>query len=154
VYTRKLHTDVCYLAACRAQAARRTRRGVSAVRDPQRATLATIIQMEGPIFTSGSTNSSACTAWANHSTSAWSASESRSTLPHLCPVGTHETLLGYLVRRLLETAPTLLRHRIADPEVSIDELIAIRSQPAAGCHPAARRTRGSAAIVRCSARSA
>jgi RHH-type proline utilization regulon transcriptional repressor/proline dehydrogenase/delta 1-pyrroline-5-carboxylate dehydrogenase len=41
------------------------------------------------------------------------------------PVGTHETLLAYLVRRLLENgANTSFVHRIADPSVPLDELVA------------------------------
>lgn len=41
------------------------------------------------------------------------------------PVGTHETLLAYLVRRLLENgANTSFVNRIADSTISIDELIA------------------------------
>lgn len=41
------------------------------------------------------------------------------------PVGTHETLLAYLVRRLLENgANASFVHRIADPSVSVEELIA------------------------------
>ncbi|TCW00060.1 trifunctional transcriptional regulator/proline dehydrogenase/L-glutamate gamma-semialdehyde dehydrogenase [Biostraticola tofi] len=41
------------------------------------------------------------------------------------PVGTHETLLAYLVRRLLENgANTSFVNRIADPTLSIDSLIA------------------------------
>jgi RHH-type transcriptional regulator, proline utilization regulon repressor / proline dehydrogenase / delta 1-pyrroline-5-carboxylate dehydrogenase len=41
------------------------------------------------------------------------------------PVGTHETLLAYLVRRLLENgANSSFVNRIADPEVSIADLIA------------------------------
>ena len=41
------------------------------------------------------------------------------------PVGTHETLLAYLVRRLLENgANTSFINRIADPQVSLDELVA------------------------------
>src|SRR5450432_2034732 len=41
------------------------------------------------------------------------------------PVGTHETLLAYLVRRLLENgANTSFVNRIADPAIGIDELIA------------------------------
>src|SRR5205085_44275 len=40
------------------------------------------------------------------------------------PVGTHETLLAYLVRRLLENgANTSFINRIADPAVSVDELV-------------------------------
>src|SRR5690606_29372640 len=41
------------------------------------------------------------------------------------PVGTHETLLAYLVRRLLENgANSSFVNRIADPKVSVDELVA------------------------------
>src|SRR5437762_12088756 len=41
------------------------------------------------------------------------------------PVGTNETLLAYLVRRLLENgANTSFINRIADPRVSLDELVA------------------------------
>jgi RHH-type proline utilization regulon transcriptional repressor/proline dehydrogenase/delta 1-pyrroline-5-carboxylate dehydrogenase len=41
------------------------------------------------------------------------------------PVGTHNTLLAYLVRRLLENgANTSFVNRIADPKVKIDDLIA------------------------------
>src|SRR5208337_3898799 len=41
------------------------------------------------------------------------------------PVGSHETLLAYLVRRLLENgANTSFVNRIADASVSIDELVA------------------------------
>ena len=40
------------------------------------------------------------------------------------PVGTHETLLAYLVRRLLENGSnTSFVNRIADPEVPIDDLV-------------------------------
>ncbi len=41
------------------------------------------------------------------------------------PVGTHETLLAYLVRRLLENgANSSFVHRISDPNVSVEALIA------------------------------
>src|SRR3546814_7475471 len=41
------------------------------------------------------------------------------------PVGTHETLLAYLVRRLLENgANTSFVNRIGDPAVPVDDLIA------------------------------
>jgi RHH-type proline utilization regulon transcriptional repressor/proline dehydrogenase/delta 1-pyrroline-5-carboxylate dehydrogenase len=40
------------------------------------------------------------------------------------PVGTHETLLAYLVRRLLENgANTSFVHRMADPSVPLDDLV-------------------------------
>ena len=58
------------------------------------------------------------------------------------PVGTHETLLAYLVRRLLENgANTSFVNRIADAAVPIDELIADpvglteREQPLGAPHP-------------------
>jgi RHH-type proline utilization regulon transcriptional repressor/proline dehydrogenase/delta 1-pyrroline-5-carboxylate dehydrogenase len=41
------------------------------------------------------------------------------------PVGTHETLLAYLVRRLLENgANTSFVNRIADTTLPLDELVA------------------------------
>ena len=53
----------------------------------------------------------------------------RDTLDRACrvyaPVGTHETLLAYLVRRLLENgANSSFVNRLVDPAVSIDELVA------------------------------
>ena len=55
------------------------------------------------------------------------------------PVGTHETLLAYLVRRLLENgANTSFVNRIADPRVPIEELVAdpvrdrVRTRPTSG----------------------
>ena len=66
------------------------------------------------------------------------------------PVGSHETLLAYLVRRLLENgANSSFVNRIVDPAVSIASLVvdpvavaaerrrrAARQHPAAGCHVA------------------
>ena len=59
------------------------------------------------------------------------------------PVGTHETLLAYLVRRLLENgANASFVNRIADPSVSIDALVADpvaaarRIAPLGAPHPA------------------
>ena len=73
-----------------------------------------------------STSSNACTAWASRSTRR---SSGRSKLNRPCriyaPVGTHETLLAYLVRRLLENgANTSFVNQIADPEVTLDMLLA------------------------------
>ena len=46
-------------------------------------------------------------------------------MSYLCPVGTHETLLAYLVRRLLENgANTSFVNRIADTSLPLDELVA------------------------------
>ncbi len=71
VYTRKAHTDVSYIAC-----ARKLLAAPDAVY-PQFAThnaqtLATIYQLAGRnAMRPGSTNSSACTAWASHSTNRW-----------------------------------------------------------------------------------
>ena len=52
------------------------------------------------------------------------------------PVGTHETLLAYLVRRLLENgANSSFVHRIADPNVTVEELIADPAVEAQAIHP-------------------
>ena len=63
VYTRKVHTDVSYLA-CAQQAARRARRGLPAVRHPQRATRWPRSTSWPGRGTGDCTSSSACTAWA------------------------------------------------------------------------------------------
>jgi len=54
------------------------------------------------------------------------------------PVGTHETLLAYLVRRLLENgANSSFVHRIGDPSIAVDDIIAdpvdvVRAMPETG----------------------
>ena len=69
----------------------------------------------------------------------------RSKLDRPCriyaPVGTHETLLAYLVRRLLENgANTSFVNRIADASVAIDDLVADpgRASPARSSRSARR----------------
>ena len=55
------------------------------------------------------------------------------------PVGSHETLLAYLVRRLLENgANTSFVNRVADASVSVDELVE-RPVALARSGPTARR---------------
>ena len=52
------------------------------------------------------------------------------------PVGTHETLLAYLVRRLLENgANTSFVNRVSDPNLPIDQLITNPIEEAAGITP-------------------
>src|SRR5208337_3488531 len=52
------------------------------------------------------------------------------------PVGSHETLLAYLVRRLLENgANTSFVNRIADASVAIDDLVADPVTVARTIHP-------------------
>ncbi len=113
------------LPRLRAPPARGAGRDLSAVRDPQRAHAGGDLRARRRRLRSrpGSTSSSACTAWASRSTSRSSADVADGKLGRPCriyaPVGTHETLLAYLVRRLLENgANTSFVNRIADPTVA------------------------------------
>ena len=48
-------------------------------------------------------------------------------MPYLCLVGNHETLLAYLVRRLLENgANTSFVNRIADKTLKVEDLISLQ----------------------------
>ncbi|MGH8802330.1 MAG: bifunctional proline dehydrogenase/L-glutamate gamma-semialdehyde dehydrogenase PutA, partial [Casimicrobiaceae bacterium] len=125
VYTRKIHTDVSYLAA-----ARRLLAAPDAV-FPQFAThnahtLATVMKMAGGNFYAGQYEFQ-CLHGMGEPLYERVVGPDRLDRPCriYAPVGTHETLLAYLVRRLLENgANTSFVHRIGDPSVSIDELIA------------------------------
>jgi RHH-type proline utilization regulon transcriptional repressor/proline dehydrogenase/delta 1-pyrroline-5-carboxylate dehydrogenase len=101
VFTRKAHTDLCYLAC-----ARRLLAATEAVY-PQFAT------------------HNAHTLAAVHALAESKDGEHRYEFQCLhAPVGTHETLLAYLVRRLLENgANTSFVHRIADPQLPIEALV-------------------------------
>ena len=128
VYTRKLHTDVSY-AAC----ARRLLSAPDAV-FPQFAThnaqtLATIYQMAAHL--NGAFKVGQYEFQCLHGMGEPLYKEVVGPLKRPCrvyaPVGTHETLLAYLVRRLLENgANSSFVNRIADKSVSIDDLVADR----------------------------
>ncbi|SMH36945.1 trifunctional transcriptional regulator/proline dehydrogenase/L-glutamate gamma-semialdehyde dehydrogenase [Azospirillum agricola] len=123
VYTRKLHTDVSYVAC-----ARKLLAAPDAV-FPQFAThnaqtLATIYSMAGDDFQVGKYEFQCL-----HGMGEPLYKEVVGPLKRPCrvyaPVGTHETLLAYLVRRLLENgANSSFVNRIADKSVSIDSLVA------------------------------
>jgi RHH-type proline utilization regulon transcriptional repressor/proline dehydrogenase/delta 1-pyrroline-5-carboxylate dehydrogenase len=128
VFTRKIHTDVCYLACAKK---------VLAAPDaifPQFAThnaltLASIYQLAGPDFHPGQYEFQCLHGMGEPLYEEVVGTAAAGKLDRPCriyaPVGTHETLLAYLVRRLLENgANTSFVNRIADPEVGIDELIA------------------------------
>ena len=125
VYTRKIHTDVSYLACARRLLANR-----DAV-FPQFAThnaqtLATIHALAGPDFTIGDYEFQCLHGMGEP---LYDEVVGPDKLNRPCriyaPVGTHETLLAYLVRRLLENgANSSFVNRIADPEVSIADLVA------------------------------
>ncbi|KMS57701.1 trifunctional transcriptional regulator/proline dehydrogenase/L-glutamate gamma-semialdehyde dehydrogenase [Sphingobium cupriresistens] len=125
VYTRKAHTDVAYVAC-----AQKLLAAPDAV-FPQFAThnaqtLATIYQLAGPDFAIGQYEFQCLHGMGEP---LYEQVVGAGKLDRPCriyaPVGTHETLLAYLVRRLLENgANSSFVNRIADPEVSIEEMIA------------------------------
>ncbi len=125
VFTRKVHTDVCYLAC-----ARKLLAAPDAV-FPQFAThnaqtLASVMTMAGPNFYRGQYEFQCLHGMGEP---LYEEVVGRDKLDRPCrvyaPVGSHETLLAYLVRRLLENgANTSFVNRIADASVPIDELVA------------------------------
>lgn len=123
VYTRKAHTDVAYLAC-----ARRLLAAPEAIY-PQFAThnahtVAAIYQLADPAQYTPGQYEFQCL----HGMGEPLYEEVVSSLARPCriyaPVGTHETLLAYLVRRLLENgANTSFVHRLADPAVPLASLV-------------------------------
>ncbi len=125
VFTRKIHTDVSYIAC-----ARKLLSATDAV-FPQFAThnaqtLSMIYHMAGSDYYVGKYEFQCLHGMGEP---LYDEVVGRQNLNRPCriyaPVGTHETLLAYLVRRLLENgANSSFVNRIADPNVSIDELVA------------------------------
>ncbi|WP_442968846.1 trifunctional transcriptional regulator/proline dehydrogenase/L-glutamate gamma-semialdehyde dehydrogenase [Ramlibacter sp.] len=128
VYTRKAHTDVAYLACARQLLA-----APDAVY-PQFAThnahtLAAVYQLADPArWTPRQYEFQCLHGMGEPLYEQVVGSVDAGGLARPCriyaPVGTHETLLAYLVRRLLENgANTSFVHRIADPAVPVAELV-------------------------------
>ena len=125
VFTRKLHTDVSYLAC-----ARKLLLAPDAV-FPQFAThnaqtLAAILAMAGPDFRPGQYEFQCLHGMGEP---LYEAIVGAAALGRPCriyaPVGLHDTLLAYLVRRLLENgANTSFVNRVADAAVPVDALVA------------------------------
>ena len=125
VYTRKVHTDVSYLAC-----ARKLLAAPDAI-FPQFAThnaqtLASIMVMAGPNFYRGQYEFQCLHGMGEP---LYSEVVGNPQWDRPCriyaPVGTHETLLAYLVRRLLENgANSSFVNRIADEAVPVEGLIA------------------------------
>jgi len=142
VYTRKIHTDIAYVACAKKLLAAR------AYVFPQFAThnaqtLATIYELAGKDFAPGDYEFQ-CLHGMGEPLYAQVVGVSKLGRPCriYAPVGTHETLLAYLVRRLLENgANSSFVNRMADPQVSVEELIAdpvevVRAMPEPGApHP-------------------
>jgi len=124
VFTRKIHTDVSYIAC-----ARRLLDAPDAA-FPQFAThnaltLATVHAMAGANFYAGQYEFQCLHGMGEplYNQIVGAGREARPCRVY-APVGSHETLLAYLVRRLLENgANTSFVNRIADASVSIDALI-------------------------------
>ncbi|AOF97509.1 delta-1-pyrroline-5-carboxylate dehydrogenase [Sphingobium sp. RAC03] len=138
VYTRKLHTDIAYIAcAQKLLAAKDAVFPQFATHNAQ--TLATIHAMAGPDFSIG-TYEFQCLHGMGEPLYEQVVGAGKLDRPCriYAPVGTHETLLAYLVRRLLENgANSSFVNRIADPAVSVDEMIAdpvdtVRAMPNPG----------------------
>ncbi len=142
VFTRKPHTDVSYLACARK---------LLDARDavfPQFAThnahtLAAICSMAGEDFRLGDYEFQ-CLHGMGEPLYEEVVGSNRLNRPCriYAPVGTHETLLAYIVRRLLENgANTSFVNRINDPSVPVDVLIAdpvaevARGEPVGAPHP-------------------
>ncbi|MCJ2033403.1 trifunctional transcriptional regulator/proline dehydrogenase/L-glutamate gamma-semialdehyde dehydrogenase [Methylobacterium sp. J-068] len=125
VFTRKAHTDVSYLACARQMLA-----APDAI-FPQFAThnaqtLAAIVEMAGPDFRPGDYEFQ-CLHGMGEPLYETVVGPDRLDRPCriYAPVGTHETLLAYLVRRLLENgANASFVNRIADETVPVEALIA------------------------------
>ncbi|HEY0353649.1 MAG TPA: bifunctional proline dehydrogenase/L-glutamate gamma-semialdehyde dehydrogenase PutA, partial [Enterovirga sp.] len=136
VFTRKVHTDVSYLAA-----ARKLLDAPDAV-FPQFAThnagtLAAVMAMAGPDFRPGDYEFQCLHGMGEP---LYEEVVGPDKLNRPCriyaPVGTHETLLAYLVRRLLENgANTSFVNRLADESVPISELVADPVEAARAIQP-------------------
>ncbi|WP_144961303.1 trifunctional transcriptional regulator/proline dehydrogenase/L-glutamate gamma-semialdehyde dehydrogenase [Pseudomonas oryzihabitans] len=128
VYTRKVYTDVAYLAC-----ARKLLAAPESIY-PQFAThnahtLAAIYQLGGQNYYPGQYEFQCLHGMGEPLYEQVVGSVKDGKLARPCriyaPVGTHETLLAYLVRRLLENgANTSFVNRIADHSISLDELVA------------------------------
>ncbi|KPC50293.1 trifunctional transcriptional regulator/proline dehydrogenase/L-glutamate gamma-semialdehyde dehydrogenase [Amantichitinum ursilacus] len=128
VYTRKVYTDVSYLACARKLL------GAPEAVYPQFAThnahtLAAIYQMAGQNYYPGQYEFQCLHGMGEplYEHVVGKAAEGKLNRPCriYAPVGTHETLLAYLVRRLLENgANTSFVNRIADQSIALEDLVA------------------------------
>ena len=125
VYTRKVHTDVAYIACARKLL------GAPDAIFPQFAThnaqtLATIYHLAGQDFATGKYEFQCLHGMGEPLYDEVVGKEKLDRPARIyAPVGTHETLLAYLVRRLLENgANSSFVNRISDPNVSVDDLVA------------------------------
>jgi RHH-type proline utilization regulon transcriptional repressor/proline dehydrogenase/delta 1-pyrroline-5-carboxylate dehydrogenase len=125
VFTRKIYSDVSYIAcAKKLLAAQDAVFPQFATHNAQ--TLASIAELAGPEYHKGQYEFQCLHGMGEP---LYEEVVGREKLDRPCriyaPVGTHETLLAYLVRRLLENgANSSFVNRIADPAVPVEEMIA------------------------------
>ena len=136
VFTRKVHTDVSYLA-CAAKLLAAPEAIYPQFATHNALTLAGIHEMAGPDFKPGQYEFQCLHGMGE---ALYSEVVGPDKLDRPCriyaPVGTHETLLAYLVRRLLENgANSSFVHQIADPHFPIDELLADPVERASAVQP-------------------
>ncbi|MBA3059845.1 MAG: trifunctional transcriptional regulator/proline dehydrogenase/L-glutamate gamma-semialdehyde dehydrogenase [Gammaproteobacteria bacterium] len=128
VYTRKVHTDVAYLACARKLfAAPEAVYPQFATHNAQ--TVASIYQMAGNNYYAGQYEFQCLHGMGEPLYEQVTGTVADGKLGRPCriyaPVGTHETLLAYLVRRLLENGSnSSFVNRIGDPKVQVDDLVA------------------------------
>jgi RHH-type proline utilization regulon transcriptional repressor/proline dehydrogenase/delta 1-pyrroline-5-carboxylate dehydrogenase len=125
VFTRKIYTDVSYLVCARKLLAA-TDHVFPQFATHNAQTLAAVFEMAGPDFHVGQYEFQCLHGMGEP---LYEEVVGADKLNRPCriyaPVGTHETLLAYLVRRLLENgANSSFVNRIADPNVSVDDLVA------------------------------
>lgn len=139
VYTRKVYTDISYLACARKMlAAPQSVYPQFATHNAH--TLAAIYYMAGQNYYPGQYEFQCLHGMGEPLYEQITGPISQGKLNRPCriyaPVGTHETLLAYLVRRLLENgANTSFVNQIADETVPVDTLIADPVQAALRLHP-------------------
>ncbi len=139
VYTRKVHTDLSYLACARKLL------GAPGAVYPQFAThnahtLAAIYYMAGANYYPGQYEFQCLHGMGEPLYKEVVGPIAQGKLGRPCriyaPVGTHETLLAYLVRRLLENgANTSFVNQISDESIPVDKLIADPAQLASSIIP-------------------
>ncbi len=128
VYTRKVYTDVSYLACARKLlAAPQAVYPQFATHNAQ--TVASIYQMAGNNYYAGQYEFQCLHGMGEplyeHVTGAVADGKLGRPCRIYAPVGTHETLLAYLVRRLLENGSnSSFVNRIGDPKVQVKDLVA------------------------------
>ncbi|MGL5990108.1 MAG: trifunctional transcriptional regulator/proline dehydrogenase/L-glutamate gamma-semialdehyde dehydrogenase [Plesiomonas sp.] len=128
VYTRKVYTDIAYLACARQLlAAPEAIYPQFATHNAQ--TLSAIYHMAGNNYYPGQYEFQCLHGMGEPLYEQVTGSVAEGKYDRPCriyaPVGTHETLLAYLVRRLLENgANTSFVNRIADASLAIDDLVA------------------------------